>query len=108
MAVTWQQRSSLPTQPSSHPFVCRCSSGTTGLELFQAAVNGECHTMEYCWANSLTTSSPEMGTGAIMEGLALEREEAQPLYSVQPSLSSQCPLPAASLAPTLGPSTPLV
>lgn len=46
--------------------------------MFQAAVNGECHTMEHRWANSLTTLSPEIGTGALIESLALEKEEAQP------------------------------
>lgn len=53
-------------------------------------MNGECHTMEHHWANSLTTLSPEIGTGALIESLALEKEEAQP-PSVLSSQASQQP-----------------
>lgn len=89
-----------PLSQAPTPPYCQRSSGTVGLELFQAAVRGACRTMEHRWANALTTLSPEMGTGAIVEGLALEREEAQPLFAL---FNSACPPRVPSQQPSWHP-----
>lgn len=79
MTMTLQQQACLPTQRSFHPPYANTLLGSLDWSLFQTAVNGEHHTMERPWANSLTALSPGMGTGDLMEGLTLGREEAQPL-----------------------------
>lgn len=60
--------------------------------------------MEHRWANFLTTLSPEMGTGALIESLALEKEEP-PVFCPHRPPSSLAgthiePLYALSLVPT--------